>query len=134
MVGEKLGDSTGKVTVQRVIQNPGGSPKMETSFRASGTVLGVSQQETGTYAAVMRGDGTLFGEGQGILMGAQGEMATWVGQGVGTVKPDGAVSFRGAIYYQSPTPKWARLNGIAGIYEYEVDAQGNTKAQLWEWK
>jgi hypothetical protein len=29
---------------------------------------------------------------------------------------------------------WARLNSVAAIYEYEVDAQGNTKGEVWEWK
>ena len=33
MLGEKLGGETGKVTSQRVLANPGGAPKMETSFR-----------------------------------------------------------------------------------------------------
>jgi len=26
------------------------------------------------------------------------------------------------------------LNSIAVIFEYEVDAQGNNRSQLWEWK
>jgi hypothetical protein len=60
--------------------------------------------------------------------------ATWVGQGFGKLGKDGSVSFRGAIYYSSAAPQWARLNGMAAIFEYEVDPQGNTKAQIWEWK
>jgi hypothetical protein len=36
VLGEKIGSETGKVTSQRVLPNPGGGPKMETSFRASG--------------------------------------------------------------------------------------------------
>ena len=82
----------------------------------------------------MRPDGTLYGEGQGVIMGKKGHLATWVGQGVGMIKKDGAVSYRGALYYQTSSPGWARLNSVAGIFEYEVDVQGNTQAQLWEWK
>ena len=134
MQGEKIGEGSGKVTSQRVLPNPGGGPKMETTFQSKGTLLGVEQTETGTYCAVMRPDGTLYGEGQGVIMGKKGQLATWVGQGVGTIKKDGAVSYRGAIYYQTSSPKWVRLNSVAGIFEYEVDAQGNTQAQLWEWK
>ncbi len=44
------------------------------------------------------------------------------------------VSHRGAVYYQSASPKWTRLNSVAGVFEYEVDAQGNTRSQLYEWK
>jgi hypothetical protein len=134
MQGEKIGEGSGKVTSQRVLANPGGSPKMETTFQSKGTLLGVEQTETGTYWSVMRPDGTLYGEGQGVIMGKKGQLATWVGQGVGTIKKDGAVSYRGALYYQTSSPKWSRLNSVAGIFEYDVDAQGNTQAQLWEWK
>ena len=30
-------------------------------------------------------------------MGEEGDMATWIGQGVGTMKKDGGVSYRGAV-------------------------------------
>lgn len=134
MLGEKIGVESGKVTSQRVLPNPGGGPKMETSFQATGTLLGASHTVTGTYSAVVRPDGTLLGEGQGVVMGKDGEMATWTGQGVGTIKKDGSVSYRGAIYYQSSAPRWSRLNSIAAIFEYEVDGQGNSRAEIWEWK
>ena len=134
MQGDKIGEESGKVTSQRVLPNPGGGPKMETSFLASGTILGTSHTTRGTYAAAVRPDGNLFGEGQGIVMSKDGDMASWVGQGVGTIKKDGSVSYRGAIYYQTSSAKWSRLNSVAAIFEYEVDAQGNTRAQIWEWK
>jgi len=134
MLGEKLGGESGKVTSQRVLPNPGGGPKMETSIQATGTLLGVTATDTGTYSAVVRSDGTVYGEGQGLVMGKGGEMATWVGQGVGTIKKDGSVSYRGALYYQTSTPAWLRLNSVAVIFEYEVDPQGNSRSEIWEWK
>jgi hypothetical protein len=134
MLGEKLGAESGRVTSQRVLPNPGGGPKMETSFQATGTILGVNETNTGTYWAVVRPDGTLYGEGQGVVMGQGGEMATWVGQGVGTLKKNGSVSYRGAVYYQTTSPTWLRLNSVAAIFEFEVDAQGNLKSEIWEWK
>jgi hypothetical protein len=134
MLGEKIGEGKGKVTSQRVLPNPGGGPKMETSFQSSGTLLGVSETETGTYIAAARPDGSLYGEGQGITMSKDGDVLTWTGQGVGTIKKDGAVSYRGAVYCQTASPKWARLNSLALVFEYEVDAQGNTSGQLYEWK
>jgi len=134
MQGEKIGEASGKVTSRRVLANPGGGPKMETSFEASGRLLGVEGTETGTYSSVIRPDGTLFGDGQGIIMGKGGELATWVGSGVGTIRKDGGLSYRGAIYYQTSSAAWLRLNAVAAIFEYEVDAQGNSRSQLWEWK
>lgn len=134
MQGEKIGEGSGKVTSRRVLANPGGGPKMETSFEASGRLLGIEVTETGTYWSVVRPDGSLFGEGQGIIMGKGGELATWVGQGVGTLGKDGGVSYRGAVYHQTSAAAWLRLNSVAAIFEYEVDAQGNSRSQLWEWK
>jgi hypothetical protein len=134
MLGEKVGEGTGKVTSQRVLPNPDGAPKMETTFQGAGTLLGIGDTETGTYVAVGRPDGSLFGEGQGIVMGRNGELATWTGQGVGRFQKDGTLSYRGAIYVQSASAKWAQLNGTALVYEYDVDPQGNTRGQLFEWK
>jgi hypothetical protein len=134
MQGEKIGDESGKVTLRRTIANPAGAPKLETTFEASGSILGVSHMTIGSYVSMIRPDGSLFGEGQGVLRGKDGAMASWVGQGVGNFRPDGGVSYRGALFYQSPSSQWARLNSVAAIFEYEVDSQGNTKAQIWEWK
>jgi hypothetical protein len=134
MLGQKIGAESGQVTSQRVLPNPGGGPKMETSFKSTGTLLGVNETTTGTYWSVVRPDGTLYGEGQGIVMGKKGELATFMGQGIGTIKKNGSVSYRGSLYYQTSSPKWSRLNSIAGIFEYEVDGQGNTSFELWEWK
>ena len=134
MLGERIGEDIGKVTSQRVLPSTNGAPRMETSFSATGTVYGVSGTDTGTYVATLRADGTLYGEGQGVMMGKGGEAATWTGQGVGTLKKDGSISYRGACYYQTASPAWAKLNRVAGVFEFEVDAQGNTKGQLWEWK
>ena len=134
MLGEKIGGESGKVIGQRVLPNPGGGPKMETTFRSSGTLLGANTTDTGTYWSVVRPDGTLYGEGQGVMVSQDGDLATWIGQCIGTLKRDGAVSYRGAVYYQAASPKWSRLNSVAVVYEYEVDAQGNARAEFWEWK
>ena len=134
MLGEKICEGTGQITSQRVLANLGGSPKMETSFQVSTTLLGVSATETATYWSVMRPDGTLYGEGQGIMMGKDGEVATWIGQGVGTMKKDGSASYRGAVYYQTSSARWSRLNSVAAVFEFDVDPQGKTRAQEWEWK
>jgi hypothetical protein len=28
----------------------------------------------------------------------------------------------------------SKLNGTVGVHEYDVDAEGNTVAKIWEWK
>ena len=31
-------------------------------------------------------------------------------------------------------PKWSRLNKVAVLFKYKVDADGNTHSEYWEWK
>jgi hypothetical protein len=134
MLGEKIGGISGKITSQRVLPNLGGGPKMETSFQATGSLLGTDLKDTGTYWTVVRPDGTQYGEGQGVMITKDGKMATWTGHGVGTMKKDGTATYRGAIYFQTMPPKWSRLNKVAVLFEYEVDPEGNTRSEYWEWK
>ena len=68
MLGEKIGETSGKITSQRILPNLGGGPKMETSFQANGSILGTNVKETGTYWTIVRPDGTLYGEGQGVMI------------------------------------------------------------------
>ena len=68
MLGEKIGEISGKVTMQRVLPNLGGDQMMETSFQAPGSVLGTNIKDTGTYTTIFRPDGTQYGEGQGIMI------------------------------------------------------------------
>ena len=133
MLGEQLGESKGKRTARRVLSVDGGF-KVEVSFEDSGMMLGIEVNDIGTYCSVSRPDGSVYGEGQGVVMTPDGGGATWKGQGVGKFLSGGAVSYRGAIYYTTANPKLARLNGIAGVFEFEVDANGNTHTKIWEWK
>ncbi len=102
MLGEKIGEMSGKINSQRVLPNPSGGPKMETSFQGNGSLLGTNVRETGTYWTVM--------------------------------KKDGSATYRGAIYYQTTPPRLSRLNKVAVLFEYAVDAEGDTHSEYWEWK
>src|SRR5947208_3319423 len=112
MLGEMLGEETGKITGTRVLPAEGGAPKLESSFQATGALLGVAETNTGTYSALMRPDGTLYGDGQGVVMARDGGMATWTGQGFGRFTASGGVSWRGTVYYQSASGSLARLNSM----------------------
>jgi len=133
MLGEQIGEETGKVMARRVLSTDGGA-KVEVSFQTTGKLLGVETRGTVTYWAGVRPDGSLYGEAQGLVAGAGGERATFKAQGVGKLLDGGAVSYRGAQYFYSDSPKLSRLNSIATVFEYEADAEGNTKSKLWEWK
>ncbi len=136
MLGEKIGEESGKITVQRVLPVEGqGPPRVEISFEGMGTILGEHHKNLGTYISSLRPDGTLFGEGQGVVMTENGEAATWKGRGVGQFTGQGsAVSWRGALYFQTVSQQLSRLNSIATIFEFDVDADGNINATFFEWR
>jgi hypothetical protein len=135
MLGEQIGEETGQITGMRVLPDEGAGPKVEVSFQASGTLLGAPGNDIGTYVSVTRPDGTLFGDGQGVIMTDQGEAVAWRGQGVGRFTGHGtAVSWRGAIYFQTAAERLARLNGVAGVFEFESDESGKTASKTYEWK
>ena len=134
MLGDKLGNVSGKVVLRRVLSSGSGAVRTESTQRGTGKLLGVEYEDMSTYESELRPDGTLLGTGQGIYMGKGGEMATWTGSGVGTFTKSGGVSFRGAIYLYSTSPAWQRLNAVASVFEYEVGADDSYKGTLTEWK
>src|SRR5438128_1162788 len=100
MLGEKIGEETTKTTGRRVL-NVEGAPVVETSAQGTGTLLGVQYHTMVTYTGKLQADGTLMGEGLGVLMGKAGESATFTAKGVGKFTPTGGVSWRGAFFFKS---------------------------------
>jgi hypothetical protein len=91
-------ESKGTITGMRVLQvSP--LPKVETSFTEVDKVKGnITASEIGTYASVQRADGSLYGEGQGIITATDGQLATWTGQGIGHFTQDGKLMFHGSLF------------------------------------
>ncbi|WP_263366842.1 hypothetical protein [Edaphobacter bradus] len=132
MIGEKIGETTGKRLVRRVLSvDP---PTAEVSFEDSGQLLGVSTTGIGSYTSSVRPDGSLFGHGQGMNTTSDGEAVTWTGTGVGHFGPGGTVSYRGMLFFRTTSQRLARLNNACGAFEYEVDTTGATVSKIWEWK
>ena len=132
MLGDLVAEETGKVTTFRVLDAAG--PKVEVSIRTQGKLLGIDYQGRTTYHSAMQAGGFLFGHGQGLYMTADGDVATWNGQGTGRLLPGGGVSYRGAIHFLSATGKLAKLAGTAAVFEHNVDASDNIASKCWEWK
>jgi hypothetical protein len=68
MLGEKLGEESGQVTVQRVLPAKGQGPAVEASFQTSGTLLGVATTDIGTYQSFIRPDGNIQGRNVSSIM------------------------------------------------------------------
>jgi hypothetical protein len=64
-------------------------------------------------------------KGQGVIMTGDSEMAAYTGEGIGRFTASGT-KWRGAIYYStSSTGKLSFLNNVVGVYEAEMEAEGN---------
>ena len=134
MLGDQIGTIT-CTTTNKPLATEGALPKFETTAEGAGTLAGAQVQSIATYASQMRADGTLYGEcpNQGVIM-AQDGVATFRATGMGTFTADGGATFRGAVYFESAAPSLARLNGLCGVYHWDVDAEGTATWEIWEWK
>ena len=126
----------GKITSETVLEGP----TVQTSFASNGTVTGgvtnVSVTEIGTYTTTPRADGILYGEGQGVITGENGEIVTWDSQEIGSMAPNGEIIFRGSIFFRtlSPTGSLGFLDNMVGVFIFQVDPSGNTAVEILELK
>lgn len=144
-LGEPLFVEQGKITGQRVLAvTP--HPQIETSFMANtsinnGTGFIVNAINMGTTTSIFNADGTFSGEGQGILRTEHGGFASWTSQTVGSLAPGGNIIVRGVTFWSTPSSSFATtaselafMNGVIGLFEMEIDRQGNLSVREWEWK
>jgi hypothetical protein len=132
MLGDQIGESSGKRLVRRVLSvDP---VNVEVSFEDTGTMLGVPCNGTGTYTSTVRPDGSIYGEGQGVVFTQDGDGISWTGTGLGSFGAGGSVSYRGMLYYRTDSQKMSRMNNMAVAFEFDVDGAGNTSSKMWEWK
>jgi len=132
MLGNKIGTIKGKQIVRRVLSVT--PPTTEVSFEDTGEVYGIHVTGMGTYTSVIRPDGSLIGNGQGLTLTDDGEPVTWTGTGIGKFGPGGAISYRGMLFLQTQSTALAQLHNACAAFEYEVDPSGNITSTLWEWK
>jgi hypothetical protein len=135
MLGELLGESTGKITGTRVLPSEGQQIKVEVSFQGSGTLLGEAITDIGTYWQTIRPEGVLYGEGHVLMMTRDGTIADWTGFGVGQpTGPSPAAHYAVCGSFQPTSGKLARLASVANAIEYDVEQDGSYHWKLWEWK
>lgn len=134
MLGEVLGDVRGQAISTRVLPDTGTGPRLETTDQSIGTICGVHVTQTITYVGTLRPNGTITGEGTGVVMGENGEAGTFRGMGVGTFVRPGVTQWRGCICYEVQGEALARLNGVAVCFEYQIDESGKSEGTFYEWK
>ncbi len=135
MLGELLGQGSGKRTGLRVLPSDGPSPKVEISSQGNSTILGFKAQMISTFWNMFKAGGVLYGEGQGLLTTEQGDVAQFKGFGIARVSAPGApIRFAVCGSFSTTSERLARLNGVAEVGEFEVDQEGNYSYKAFEWK
>ena len=131
MLGEQIGEETGKVTSFRVTDAAG--PKVEVSF-PRGKILGIDYQGRGTYSSQMQTGRIPLRRGPGHVHDCRWRRRRMEGSGHGKTQSGRRRNYRGAIYFMSASGKLAKLLGTVGVFEHGTDAADNVTSKLWEWK
>src|ERR1700756_3592376 len=113
-LGEMIGEVNAKVSGMRYLGD-----KIETSTQDTGKFWGVEGTGLTTFTSTPRPDGTMWGEGGG-LMQLGSEAIMFRGTGIGRPGKGMAGSFRGVIYFNTMSQKFAKANGTVCVYEYDI--------------
>jgi hypothetical protein len=128
MLGELIGEFTGKNTVTRVLADG----KIETSNQGTGKLLGKDAFVMST-AVVAVSNGTFMGEVNSLLTTMDGNAVMMKGNAVSWQSEKGGVT-RAASIQTTQSPNLMRLIKVIAVHEYETDEMGNWKGKIWEWK
>ncbi len=132
MLGAQIEEGRGKRTYRRVIATEP-NLRVEATVEEATTLLGVEGMSIITYTATIKPDGSLEGEGGGVFNSGQGDLVSWKGIGVGRFGESGSVHYTGSVSYTTTSQKLAKLNGVSGIFEWDIDAEGNSHSKIWEY-
>ncbi len=134
MLGDLLYEESSTDIQMRELGSDENGDKVEVTLQTSGEIQGVGLTSAWTYWSLTRPDGTIYGEGTGVMTTAEGDVINLIGNGsCQAVGEDGSISYRGSIHFSTASEKFAFLNGGVGVHEYEVSADGTATTKVWHW-
>ncbi len=128
MLGELIGEFTGKNTITRVLADG----KMETSNQGLGKILGKDAFIMST-ATVTISNGVFMGEVNSVITTIEGDSMMLKGNAVSWQGGKGGIT-RAATIQTTHSEMLLRLLKVVAVHEYETDEMGNWKGKIWEWK
>jgi hypothetical protein len=134
MIGEVIGELTGKIAGQRVTRSHHGELKIERSMESKGKILGKDVTFIATVRLRERPQGGMYVEGNGIMTTMNGEKVILHGSGITIPGKGPGMNTRGIRYAQTTSPSFSRLNNVALVFELETMTDGTTHDRMWEWK
>ena len=119
-LGELLIEETGTITNIRVLPAKRRGLKMPHCY---GELRGSKYTTNWTYTQTMRNDGSIIGGGDGVMTTECGNTIYLKGSGSATgVDSSGTIPLRLINHYHTLSEKFADLNGIAVVGEYDVSS------------
>ncbi len=128
MLGELIGEFTGKNTVSRVL--PDG--RIETSNQGTGKIFGIDAFIMST-ATVSVANGLYMGEVNSLITTMDGSAVMMRGNAVSWASEKGGTT-RAATIQTTQSEKLMRLCKVVALHEYETDMMNNWTGKIWEWK
>ncbi|MGD1836743.1 MAG: hypothetical protein ACPKPY_01630 [Nitrososphaeraceae archaeon] len=134
MLGDLIYEGKNKTIYSRVLNAE--ENKVEHTFTEEGKFKDIDITLVATFWEVPVGKDVVYGEGQHIITTEDGgETAAFRGYGIGRSNGEGGVNFCGSVFYKTSSKgKLAFLNNMVGIFEADVDKEGNGIVKIWEWK
>ncbi len=134
MLGELIGECRGKIVGVRVMPPEGQHARVEVSLQGQGTLLGQPITDFGTYVQSVRPGGVLQGDAHNVMLSANGEVADWMGGGVGRPTGPGYKAIYGAYgRFDSAQGALSRAATVGTVVEYAVEEDGTYHWRMWEW-
>lgn len=117
----------GKLIYKRVL-NVTGNPQIEESVIAHGTLTGIGNvTDIQTWLDTYRTSNVIYGEGKGIMISADGQMAPWIGYGIGQIQNNGTILFKDIIIFSNnATGNMKFLDNVIGLYTAKVEGNNQT--------
>jgi hypothetical protein len=134
-LGELLVEEAGTITGLRVLPATAEGANYEICLSTEGMLRGTKITTNWTYLQLVRTDGSIYGTGDGVCTTECGQTLHLKGSG-SAAGPDenGSIPMRVINHYHTNSEKFADLNGVALVGEYDVKPDGTTAMKLWHWK
>jgi hypothetical protein len=136
MIGDMIGELTGKVIGQRILRSHMHTRelKLERTMELKGKILGTEVTFIATTKTWERPQGGMHTEGIGVMMTAKGEKVDLHGSGISVAGKGPGMNMRGVRYAQTAAPSLSKLNNAALVFELEIMPDGTIHDKWWEWK
>ena len=98
-LGDLVLNETGSIDEVRELSNDAAGIKNEIKLTLKGTIRGVEETTKWTYRALVRPDGSVYGEGTAVMTTVDGEVLNLTGAGAAKAAgPGESTNFRTMLY------------------------------------